>query len=126
MENERTGNVFFQILKGVGTALAISFLGVIILASVLLYAPMQTTTVYIVNQCIKILALAVGVLIFVRGEKGFLQGMAIAALFTALSFLAFSAVGGDFSLSWLILVDILLGLIVGAFGGIAAVNLKRG
>ncbi len=125
MENERTGNVFFQILKGVGTALVISFLSVIILASVLLYAPMQTTTVYIVNQCIKILALAIGVLLFVRGEKGFLQGMAIAVLFTALSYLAFSAVGGNFALSWLIFAELALALLAGGLCGGIAVNLRQ-
>ena len=112
-------------VKGVGTALAISFLSVIILASVLLYAPMQTTTVYIVNQCIKILALAIGVLLFVRGEKGFLQGMAIAVLFTALSYLAFSAVGGNFALSWLIFAELALALFAGGLCGGIAVNLRQ-
>ncbi len=125
MENERTGNVFFQILKGAGTALAISFFGVIILASVLLHAPLQTTTVYIVNQCIKTVALAIGVLFFVRGEKGFIQGMIIGALFTALSYLAFSAVGGNFALSWLIFAELGLALLVGGVCGGIAVNLRE-
>ena len=125
MQNERTGNVFFQILKGAAISLAISLFGVIILASVLLYVCATDSVIYIVNQCIKVVALAAGVLLFVRGEKGFLQGMAIAALFTALSYLAFSAIGGNFALSWLIFAELALALLVGGLCGGIAVNLRE-
>ena len=66
-----------------------------------------------------------GALVFVREEKGFLQGVAIGALFTALSYLSFSALGGDFSLSWLIFAELALGLFVGAVSGAIAVNIRR-
>ena len=125
MQNETTGNVFFQILKGAAISLAISLFGVIILASVLLYVCATDSVIYIVNQCIKVVALAAGVLLFVRGEKGFLQGMAIAALFTALSYLAFSAIGGNFALSWLIFAELALALLVGGLCGGIAVNLRE-
>jgi hypothetical protein len=46
-------------------------------------------------------------------------------LFTALSYLAFSAFGGDFSLSWLIFVEVGVAFLAGALSGILAVNLKR-
>ncbi len=125
MQNETTGNVFFQILKGAAISLAISLFGVIILASVLLYVCATDSVIYIVNQCIKVVALAAGVLLFVRGEKGFLQGMAIAVLFTALSYLAFSAIGGNFALSWLIFAELALALLVGGLCGGIAVNLRE-
>ena len=124
MQNE-TGSVFFHIIKGVGLALAISLLGVVILASVQTVFPMQSGVIYTVNQVLKLVALGVGTLAFVRGEKGFLQGIAIGLLFTALSYLAFSALGGSFALSWLILLELLLAVVVGGLCGGVAVNLRR-
>jgi hypothetical protein len=57
--------------------------------------------------------------------KGGLKGGIIGLLFAAVSYLAFSALGGDFSLSWLIIAELLLGLFVGALSGIIAVNVRR-
>ncbi len=125
MQNETTGNVFFRIIKGVGLALAISFLFTIILASVLTVTTLPDKVIYPVNQTFKVLAIAISALVFVRGEKGLLQGVAIGALFTALSYLAFSALGGDFSLSWLIFAELALALLCGGVCGAVAVNLRR-
>ena len=80
---------------------------------------------YPINQTLKVLAVSLGTLLFVRGEKGWLKGLAIGLIFTALSYLAFSAIGGDFSLSWLILVELLFGVLAGALSGAIAVNIKR-
>ena len=124
MDNQSTtGNVFFHIIKGVGIALAFSFLAVVVFASVLQFTSLPDFIVYPVNQTIKVLAIVLGALLCVRHEKGLLQGVAIGALFTALSYLAFSALGGDFSLSWLILAELALSVFVGGVSGAVAVNL---
>ncbi len=125
MQNETTGNVFFRIIKGVGLALAISFLSAIVLANVLTFTSLPDKVIYPVNQTVKVLAIAISALVFVRGEKGLLQGVAIGALFTALSYLAFSALGGDFSLSWLIFAELALAVLCGGVCGAVAVNLRR-
>ena len=74
---------------------------------------------------IKVIAVMVGTLVFVRGEKGWLQGGIVGLLFTALSYLAFSSIGGDFSLSWLILLELGVAFLAGALSGILAVNLRK-
>ena len=126
MQNETvTGNGFFQILKGVGFALGFSFLAVIILANILRFTPMPDKVIYPVNQTVKVVAILLGSLIFIRGEKGFLKGVAIALIFTALSYLTFSAMGGNFSLSWLIFAELALATLAGVVGGAIAVNLRR-
>ena len=126
MQNEtNVGGGFFQILKGVALALAFSFLGAVILANILRFTPLPDKVIYPVNQTVKVLCVLLGALSFVRGEKGFLKGVAIGLLFTALSYLAFSALGGDFSLSWLIFGELFLGAFAGAVGGAIAVNLKK-
>jgi len=126
MQNESvTGNGFFQILKGVGFALGFSFLAVIILANILRFTPLSDKIVYPVNQTVKVVAILLGSLLFIRGEKGFLKGGAVALLFPALSYLTFSAIGGDFSLSGWIFIELFLALFAGVIGGAVAVNLRR-
>lgn len=124
MQNDVTVSMF-QIIKGVALALAFSLLSTVILAIVLLCTPLPDTVIYPVNQVIKALAIALGTISFIRGEKGFIKGGVVGILFTALSFLAFSAIGGDFSLSWLILLETLLAVIIGALCGALAVNMRR-
>ena len=126
MQNERTADgVIFCIIKGVGLALAFSLLAAVVFASILQIFPLEDKWIYPINQTVKVVAVILGALVCVRGEKGLLQGLAIGVLFTALSYLTFSALGGDFSLSWLIFAELALALFSGAVGGVVAVNLKR-
>ena len=119
------GNDFFQIIKGVALSLAFSFLAAVVFATVLRFTPLPDQVIYPINQTLKVLAVCIGTLAFVRGEKGFLKGGAIGVLFTALSYLAFSAIGGNFSLSWLIVCELLIALLSGVLSGAIAVNLRR-
>ena len=122
MRNESSyGNGFFSVFKGAGVALALSLAAVAILACF----PLSSAIVYPIAQTVKVLSVALGTLVFVRGEKGWLKGSGIGLVFTALSYLAFSAIGGDFSLSWLIFLEVLLAALSGALSGAIAVNIKR-
>ena len=125
MQTDVKTNGIFQILKGTELALALSFLGVIILASILRVTSLSDGVIYPVNQTLKVISTALGALLFVRGEKGFIKGGIIGALFTALSYLSFSAIGGDFSLSWLIFAELALAVFSGMVCGAIAVNLRR-
>ncbi len=126
MQNQSTtGGKIFNVIKGVALALAFSLLASIVLASILQCFPLPDKVVYPINQTVKVAAIMLGSLVFVREEKGLLQGVAIGALFTALSYLAFSALGGNFSLSWLIFAELALALFVGAISGAVAVNIRR-
>lgn len=125
MQDETSfGKGIFSVVKGVGVALACSLLFSILFACVLRFTDLSDKIVYPVNQTVKALSVALGVFLFVRGEKGWLKGGAIALLFTALSYLAFSAIGGVFSLSWLIFAELGFTVGIGALSGILAVNLR--
>ena len=119
------GDGIFSILKSVGTALVLSFLSTIILAVVFSATSMSEKILYPINQTVKVLSILIGTLLFVRGEKGWIKGGGAGLLFTALSYLAFSAIGGDFSLSWLIFLELAFAFVAGALGGIIAVNVKN-
>jgi putative membrane protein (TIGR04086 family) len=125
MRNESVyGNTFFTLIKGAGGALAISFFFTVVLAGLLRAGVLPHGVIYPINQVIKAIAVAVGSLTQVQGEKGWLKGGGVGLLFTSLSYLAFSAIGGDFSLSWLILVELFVAFIAGALGGALGVNLR--
>ncbi|MBO4939555.1 MAG: TIGR04086 family membrane protein [Clostridia bacterium] len=119
-----TTNIFISILKAAGLSLAFSFLAAVVFAGILRATALPDSVIYPVNQTLKVLSIAIGVLAFVRGEKGWLQGMAASLLFTAFSYLLFSAVGNDFSLSYLLFAELALTLIAGGLCGVIAVNVK--
>ena len=126
MRNETVyGNGLFAVVKATATALGLSLLFAVLFAVVLQSTVLPDKVIYPVNQLLKNIALVVGVLTFVRGEKGWLKGGGTGLLFTALSYLAFSAIGGDFSVSWLILLELATAFLIGGIGGSLAVNLKK-
>ena len=118
------GNGFFMVFKATLLALAVSLLLAVGFA-VLLRAGVGEGWIYPMNQLLKAVSVIVGVFTVVQGEKGWLKGGGAGLLFTALSYLAFSAIGGDFSLSWLILLEVSIAFLTGAVSGILTVNLKK-
>ena len=119
------GDTAFQIIKSVGISLVFSLFLSVAIACALRFFSVSEKVIYPINQGVKVLAVFVGCLAGVRGEKGLIKGLVAGLLFTALSYLAFSALGGDFSLSWLIFVEVGVAFLAGALSGILAVNLKR-
>ncbi|MBQ8374428.1 MAG: TIGR04086 family membrane protein [Clostridia bacterium] len=118
-------DTLFQGLKSAIFGTLFSVVLALIYALVLFFFPMSTTVTAVVSQILKSLSLCLACMICIREEGGIKKGLGAGVLFTLLSYLSFSAIGGDFSLSWLILLDFALGISVGALSGIAAVNLKR-
>ena len=126
MRNETVyGNGFFAVIKAVLLSLGISLLAAVIFAVILQGGYMNEGGVYAITQTIKGISIAIGTLVFVRGEKGWLKGGGVGLLYTALSYLAFSSFGGDFSLTWLIFAELAIAFTVGMISGILAVNLKK-
>ena len=126
MKNQSAyGNGMLSVVKGVFFSLSISLLSSLFFACVLRAVGLSEKWIYPVNQVLKGVAIVAGVFLSVRGEKGLVKGGGIALAFTALSYLAFSAIGGDFSLSWLILVEILSAFGIGGISGAISVNLRK-
>ena len=100
----------------IGVALAFLF------AVIRYFLPMPRGITLAVVQVLKAIALLVGCFLFLKGEGGWWKGLFAGAVFCALSFLVFAFAGG---VSWWAILDLLISLVTGALGGIAAVNLKR-
>ena len=119
------GNGIFTVIKATLLALAISLLSAVVFAVFLRVSSIGEGWIYPINQLLKGVSIVVGVFLFAEGEKGWLKGGGTGLLFTALSYLAFSALGGSFTLSWLILLELFAAFLIGSISGILAVNLKK-
>ena len=124
-EFDTYGNGFFCVIKGVLAAFVFALAAMIIFANILAVAALSDNIIYPINQAIKGVSIAVGSVLFVKGEKGWLKGGAIALVFTALAYPVFSAIGGSFAISWWILAEIISAFFIGALGGILAVNFRK-
>ncbi len=125
MQNENSFHGVFSIVKGVVVALVCSLLFALLFSLVLHFCSLPSKAVYPVNQVLKVLSIALASTLCIRGEKGWLKGGVLGLLFTMLSYLVFAGIGGDFSLGYLILVELLAGVFSGMLCGIIAVNVKK-
>ena len=77
-----------------------------------------------INLTIKAVSVFVGCVCSLRGQRGWLRGIAVGLAFTCLSGLLFGLVGGGFAFTWLLIVEILFGAVIGALSGMFSVNLR--
>ena len=113
-----------QIVKAVVLAVLFCLAAVLVFSLVLKFAALSESVIRPVNQCIKVFAILFGCFLAVRGEKGWLKGIAVGMLTVALTGFAFSAVARDFSFSLLLLAEFAFGAVAGLLSGIVAVNLR--
>ena len=121
MQTER----FIQSFKAAIIGVLFSLLFAFLLALAVWIFGMEDGIRQVVAQSLKALSLVVGCMLALRSEDGWKKGALSGLIFTLLTYVSFSGIGG-FSWSWKILLDLALGLSVGVFSGIAAVNLRRG
>lgn len=120
MQTERFIQSFKAALIGVLFSLFFAFA----LALIVWIFGMGESARLVVAQSLKGLSLAIGCMLVLRGEDGWKKGALAGLIFTLLTYVSFSGIGG-FSWSWKILLDLALGLSVGVLSGIAAVNFRQ-
>lgn len=117
-------SALFQIVKGTGIAVLFALVATVLFSFILRMTPVPDSVIMPVDQCIKALAVLFGCLFSLRGEKGWLKGLAVGMLTVALTGFVFSAVARDFSFSLLLLAEFAFGAVAGLLSGIVAVNLR--
>ena len=95
----------FQIAMSAAAAVVISLVFVLIFTLIIQLFSLPLGAVKPVNQVFKIVAIAAGGLIFIRGEKGLISC--------------------SFDISWFFAIEILIGAVAGAITGVIAVNIKN-
>lgn len=118
-------NSIFQVVKATLAAIVFSLVFVLVFTLIIQLASVSSNVIKPVNQVFKIIAIAVGTLLFIRGDKGFLKGGIAGLLSVLLTYFLFGIISGSFSVRWTFVFEILLGIAAGAIGGIIAVNVKK-
>lgn len=114
-----------QVVKATLAALIFSLVFVIIFTLIIQLASVKASVIKPVNQVFKIIAVAVGGLLFIRGEKGFLKGAIAGLASVLLSYVLFGIIGGSFAVNWTFALEIVIGSAAGIITGIIAVNVKK-
>lgn len=97
MEASVRKNTLLQSLKAGILSLVFSCIGVLLLALIAKLCSLSDSILPIINQVLKVIAVALGTLIAVKDEKFLLKAIIGAVIFWLLSFALFSILGGQFN-----------------------------
>ncbi|MBQ3046934.1 MAG: TIGR04086 family membrane protein [Clostridia bacterium] len=124
MQAEGKGGFIFSVLVGVGIATITALIGVLIFAAVIKMAMLDGAVIKTVSQFLKVLAVFLGCMLSLSGNKGLIKGAVTGVLAMAVIYLLLKLIGGGVSFGLSFLVDLIFGAVVGAISGIIAVNVK--
>ena len=116
----------FQIVKAAAAAVIISLAFVLIFTLIIQLFSLPLDAVKPVNQVFKIISIAAGGLIFIRGEKGLIKGAIYGLAAVLVTNILYGLISGSLAVSWKFAIEILLGVVAGGISGIIAVNIKKG
>ena len=122
MEKSVRKSIFLQSLKTGLLSLIFSCRGVLLLALIAKLCKMSDRVLPIINQVLKVIAVAIGTLISVKQEKFILKALFGTLIYWVLSFVLFSLLGGAFHWGQIFL-DLGLALVVSII--IALIKSKR-
>ena len=111
MEASVRKNTLLQSLKAGILSLVFSCIGVLLLALLAKLCNISDKALPIINQVLKVIAVALGTLLSVKEEKFLIKGLIGAGIFWLLSFALFAIMGGQFNI-WQILLDLVIALVV--------------
>lgn len=108
-------NFVFQVIKSSVLGVVVSIVMVLILAFVLKFVELNDTTITIIDEIIKIISIFVATLNLINHcpYRILPKGALVGAIYTVLTFVVFSSLRGTFNFGASLIVDILLGALVG-------------
>ncbi len=122
MEATVRKSTILQSIKAGLLSLVFSCIGILLLALIAKLCDIGDRALPIINQVLKVIAVALGTLLAVKDEKFLLKALVGAVIFWLLSFALFAIMGGQFHFGQIAL-DLAISLIVAAV--IAIIKSKR-
>ena len=103
----RRDSSLYSLAKGVLWSVIATLVGVLLLALVVWLASPGKPVITAVTQVIKVISIFFGVRIALRNvsKRGWIYGIVLGILYTALTFFVFSIIGSDFEITTGILVE---------------------
>ncbi len=125
MGKENRGEKCVSLLKGLLTAVAVTIIGMAVLALMVVYAGLSDGALLSLNQLLKLTAIFIGTWKAVGrgGTNGFVTGVVVGAVYVALGYGLCAAWEGMTVTGALLSVEFLLGAVIGGVSGALAANL---
>jgi putative membrane protein (TIGR04086 family) len=119
-------SIMTGIIRGSLFAVATSLVAILIFAFIIKLTSISDNLIDPVNQAIKGISILMGCFYAFKdvSSNGLIKGILIGIMYTILSFVIFSILNGEFSLSKVLFNDLLFSTVIGAICGIIAVNFK--
>ena len=120
------GSVFLSILKGLLVAIVFTLLGMLLFAALTVFASVPDNLLTVLNQLLKIAAIALGVRAAVGrgGTRGFVTGAVLALIYMILGYAMYVLLGGGVHSVTTMLGEMLLGAAIGGVCGAILANMK--
>ena len=124
MKSART-QALGAILRGILAAAAATLAGMLALAAAVIWLDVSDGVLTALNQALKLLSVALGarLAVGVGGERGFVTGAAVGLLYMALGYVVYWRLGGALFSAAAMLLEMLVGCLVGAAAGAVCANL---
>ena len=114
-----------QISKATASAVFSSLLNSLIYSAVYTLYGLPSSVLMPVNQVFKIVCIALGGLLFIRGERGLFKGAVFGISAVVQTWLLFSTIACSFEIGWGLVLECVIGAFAGGITGIIAVNVKK-
>ncbi len=118
-------NDILSVVKAVVAAILFSLVFVLLFTVIIQLFNLPMNVVKPVNQVFKILAIAAGGLLFLRGSKGLIKGVIYGVIAVECTYFLFALISGGIAFSVKFLLELLIGAVAGGISGIMAVNIKK-
>ena len=113
-----------QVVKATLAAIIFSLACVLVFSLFVQLFSLSSAVIKPVNQVLKTLCIAAGGILFIRGSGGIVKGAVYGAVAVLATYVLFSAMSGDFSVTGFFALEVLIGAVSGAVSGIIGVNIK--
>ena len=113
-----------RLLGAVLISICITLVMILAFAFIIKFTNLSDKFIFPINQVIKVISIFIGVIFFLKKskEKGFLKGILIGLLYYIISFVTFSILQGNFSVTLNNLYDLLITTFMGGIIGIIVIN----
>ena len=125
MENHNLNGGLTNVVKGIGIAITVSLVCVLIFSAIVKFCMLSSTVIRAVNQFFKIISVFLGCFFAVKQNKGLVKGIAIGLIYTLLIHLIFCLLSNHAYFTTTLLWDLVMAIVCGGVFGAIAVNKSK-
>lgn len=125
MENHNLNGGITNVVKGIGIAITVSLVCVLIFSAIVKFCMLSSTVIRAVNQFFKIISVFLGCFFAVKQNKGLVKGIAVGLIYTLLIHLIFCLLSSHAYFTTTLLWDLVMAIVCGGVFGAIAVNKSK-